>query len=59
MLLFADDVALISETIIKLQHIFFTFDNFCAERSLRINASKTKLMVYGPLSQTYTKDVVV
>ncbi len=59
MLLFADDVVLISETMIKLQHIFFTFDNFCTERSLRVNASKTKLLVCGPLSQTYTKDAVV
>lgn len=47
MLLFADDVVLLAESLAKLQQIFGFFNDFCTSHKLTINADKTKLLVAG------------
>jgi hypothetical protein len=47
LLLFADDLALISETEAGLQRQLDMLQNFCTERGLTVNVSKTKVLVFN------------
>ena len=46
LLLFADDVGLISDSVIGLQRQFFPLNDFCIERKLNVNIPKTKVVVF-------------
>ena len=46
LLLLADDVALISDSVIGLQRQFFLFNDFCRERKLNVNTPKTKVVFF-------------
>ncbi|MEW8542874.1 MAG: reverse transcriptase family protein, partial [Candidatus Thiodiazotropha sp.] len=46
LLLFADDVALISDSVIGLQRQFYLLQDFCREQKLNVNIPKTKVVVY-------------
>jgi hypothetical protein len=47
LLLFADDLALTSESEVGLQQQLDTFQQFCVERGLTMNVKKTKVMVFN------------
>ena len=54
-LTFADDLALISDTVIGLQRLLNLLHNFCKVKDLIVNTIKTKVMVYrngGMLAKT-------
>jgi len=54
MLMFADDVARISDTVINLQRQLNTLVEFCTEYEIDVNVNKTKVVVFkrgGRLSQ--------
>ena len=46
LLLFADDIVLISSTIIGLQKQINELENFCIESKLMVNLDKTKVVVF-------------
>ena len=46
LLMFADDVALLSDTISGLQKQLNALNDFCAESKLKVNISKTKILVF-------------
>ena len=46
LLFFADDVALISDSVIGLQRQFFLLNDFCRERKLNVNIAKTKVVFF-------------
>ena len=46
MLMFADDLALISDTVIGLQRLLNLLFNFCKVKDLIVNTIKTKIIVY-------------
>jgi len=53
-LMFADDVALISDTVIGLQRQLNTLVEFCTEYDIDVNVNKTNIVVFkrgGRLSQ--------
>ena len=55
LLMFADDLALISDTVIGLQHLPNLLYSFCKVKDLIVNTIKTKVMVYkngGTLAKT-------
>ena len=43
--MFADDVALLSDTVVGLQRQFNLFCDFCKEKKLKVNIPKTKVVV--------------
>ena len=45
LLMFADDVALLSDTVFGLQRQFNLLCGFCKEKKLRVNIPKTKVVV--------------
>ena len=45
-LLFADDVALCSETVCRLQRQLNILSKYCDESKLKVNSQKTKIMVF-------------
>ena len=47
-LLFADDIALMSYSPAGLQHQLSILAKFCADRGLNVNVSKTKVVVFEP-----------
>jgi hypothetical protein len=47
LLLFADDLALTSESEVGLQQQLDALQQFCAERGLTVNVKKTKVMVFN------------
>jgi hypothetical protein len=47
LLLFADDLVLISESEVGLQQLLNTLQQFCNERGLIMNVAKTKAMVFN------------
>jgi hypothetical protein len=47
LLLFADDIVLISESEVGLQQLLNTLQQFCNERGLIMNVAKTKAMVFN------------
>lgn len=47
MLLFADDVVLLSHSLSGLRQQFDAFDSFCNVNRLVVSAAKTKLLVTG------------
>jgi hypothetical protein len=49
LLLFADDLALMSEPEVGLQQQLNAFQQFCAERGLTMNVEKTKVMVFNSI----------
>ena len=51
-LLYADDLVILSESPIGLQHCINTLDNYCEKWRLNINIKKTKVMI---LSKTERK----
>ncbi|WAR29473.1 hypothetical protein MAR_003041 [Mya arenaria] len=58
-LLFADDLALMADTVVCLQRILNKLSDFTQEFNLRVNTKKTKVMVYkngGTLSKTENKE---
>ena len=64
-LMFADDVASFSDTIIRFQHQINCFERFCLSVGIHLNLLKTKLIVFrngGVLKQTekwlYMREVV-
>lgn len=50
MLLFADDVVLLSHTLDGLRHQFSLFSDFCKANDLVISCDKTKLLTTGCVS---------
>ena len=46
LLLFADDVAHISDSVIGLERQFFLLNDFCRERKLNVNIPKTKVVFF-------------
>ena len=55
LLMFAEDLALISDTVIGLQHLLNLLYSFCKEKELIVITIKTKVMVYkngGTLAKT-------
>ena len=46
LLMFADDLALISDIIIGLQRVLNLLHNFCEARDLIVNILKTKVVVF-------------
>ncbi len=44
--LFADDTVLLAESEKKLQRVVDQFYNVCSRRKLRVNAGKSKMMVF-------------
>lgn len=57
LLLFADDIALTSDTVLGLQKQIDTLKRFCNEYKMVVNVIKTKVMVFrrgGPLSKRET-----
>ncbi len=44
---FADDIALLSEQIQQAQNLLSSVENQCGKVGLRINAKKTKCMIYN------------
>ena len=64
-LMFADDVASFSDTIIRLQHQINCIERFCLSVGMHLNLLKTKIIVFkngGVLKQTekwfYMREVV-
>ena len=54
-LMFADDVACFSDTIIRLQRLINLIEQFCKSVGMKLNLNKTKIMVFrngGVLKQT-------
>ena len=47
-LLFADDVALLSDTVEGLQTLINVVDNYCRKWRLILNTGKTKVVVFNP-----------
>ena len=47
-LLFADDIALMSHSPSGLQHQLSILAQFCADRGLTVNVSKTKIVIFEP-----------
>ena len=47
LLLFADDVVLLTSDFIKLKEVFTLFSTFCVDNALTTSGSKTKLLVVG------------
>lgn len=47
-LLFADDIALMSHSPSGLQHQLSILAHFCADRGLTVNVSKTKIVIFEP-----------
>ncbi len=45
--LFANDTALLAENVRDLQKIVDHFHNVCSRKKLRVNAGKSKVMVFG------------
>ena len=45
LLMFADDVALLSDTVVGLQRQFNLLCDFCKEKKLKVNIPKTKVVV--------------
>ena len=45
-ILFADDVALMSDTVVGLQNQLIILHGFCEETGLTVNTNKTKIMVF-------------
>ena len=43
--MFADDVALLSDTVVRLQRQFNLLCGFCKEKKLTVNIPKTKVVV--------------
>ena len=46
LLMFADDIALMSDTVIGLQREINTLEQFCNENKLTVNEKKTKIVVF-------------
>lgn len=46
LLMFADDVALIADTVVGLQKQLNTLHNFCIKNKLQVNTEKTKVLVF-------------
>ena len=44
--MFADDVSCFSDTIIRLQRLINLIENFCKSVGMKLNLSKTKIMVF-------------
>lgn len=57
LLIFADDLALISDTIVGLQRLLDLLYMFCVERNLVINTLKTKVMVYKNIGTLSKKEI--
>ena len=51
MLLYADDIILVSDTEEGLQQHLFALDDFCAQKGLTVNLGKTKAMIFHTLAQ--------
>ena len=56
-LLYADDAVFISDTAKGLQDIVDQFDTACEPKSRRINAGKTKVLVFGNTEQRTQCDI--
>ena len=44
--MFADDVALVADTVVGLQRQLNTLNTFCKKIKLKVNTSKTKVLVF-------------
>ena len=44
--MFADDVSCFSDTIIRLQILISLIDHFCKSEGMKLNLSKTKIMIF-------------
>lgn len=55
-LLFADDVVIVTTTPQSMHRVFEQFDIFCGENALSINASKTEMLIYRYKSCTAPKE---
>ena len=53
-LLYADDLALISESPTGLQHCLNSLDNYCRVWGLNINTKKTKIMIFSKNQRIHT-----
>lgn len=51
MLLFADDVVLMSYTREHLMSIFTAFMDFCKQHKLKVSATKTKGLIFGNMPE--------
>lgn len=47
LILYADDTILMSDDVNKFQYLLNCFTNYCLTWKLQINASKTKIMIFG------------
>jgi len=52
LLLFADDLVLMSETVAGLQNQLDALEIFCRDRGLTVNVAKTKVLTFVPLGTT-------
>ena len=46
LIMFADDVALIADTVIGLQRQLFVIQEFCDDYNIYVNTTKTKILVF-------------
>ena len=53
--MFADDVALISDTVIGLQRQLSTLVEFCTEYEINVNVNKTKVVVFKRGGHVYLR----
>lgn len=51
-ILYADDTIILSDNVNDFQQMLNIFSDFCNSWKLKINSSKTKIMIFGDRSRT-------
>ena len=59
LLMYADDIVLVGETIIQLQRKINILEKFCREYGMKVNLDKTKVMVFRNGGKTAKKRIVL
>ena len=54
-LLYADDIAMVSTTLVGMRRLLANFSKFCAREHLTINYTKTKVVVFGKKRKFHTQ----